>query len=248
MLRDLPCEGAVEIAVVAQSRQPSAATLRRVEDIWRLEQERRGGALFNGRVFSVDRWQDGRIEGNFVDYMWLLAQWRDPRLFLELEVTSLSVSGLLTGPSGIAFGRRGRQTSQNPGCWELIPSGGIDEGCIDAAGVPQADRQILSELDEELGLTPQEVEAPRAFLLIEDGEAHVVDIGYELTTALDGKAIEQRFAALAEPEYEALEIVPWPALPAFLAEHERQIVGVSKLLLQNAMRRHTESSLTATEV
>jgi len=233
-VRVRPIDGPVVVRVEPRSARPSRATLARVDAIWDEETQRRARAPFNGRVFSLDRLEGTTLHGNFVDYKWLLAQLRDAALFDELRVRSLAVSGLLETPGGLVFGLRGESLAQDSRQWELVPSGAVEAELIEADPASACARQILAELEEEVGLAPDQVSAPRPFALVEDPESHVVDLGMHLETRLSDAELGRHFGARRNVEYEKLEIVPVAALEDFVTTHAGDLVTVSRVLVDQA--------------
>lgn len=232
MLNSQDLRGELEIVVVPEPAGPSAAVLRRIEETWRREKSERGDQLFNEPLFTVIGRGKRRLEGCFVDYKWFLAQLRDPTLYPHLGIHCLAVSGLLECDAGVVFGLRSGATSQDQGRWELVPSGGIDRGSQCADGRVSCQRQLLIELEEELGLPQAEVTPPEPFLLVEDSETHVIDIGMHVRSLIPGEALMRRFGALASREYDELIVVPRLSLPGFLAQQGDRVVAVSRALLQ----------------
>jgi len=159
------------------------------------------------------------------DYRHFIAQRREPRLFAELHLRTLAVSGLARSPEGLLFGQRASQVTQDAGGWELVPSGGLSPppGGSDLEGTALVFEQCYAELEEEAGIPRASVESARAFALVEDPEAHVIDIGVELSM--------RDFVATGEAstEYDRLLTVSNDAIADFLRDHD--VIPVSRALL-----------------
>jgi hypothetical protein len=222
------------VEVRAETAPPplSAALESAVAALWRAERERRGPQLFDGRIFSVAALARERVSGCFVPYRRLIAQRASPGLFAGLQVRPLGVSGLLVSANGLVFGRRAAGLTDDPGRWELVPSGGVDPDCADASGKVDLRRQILAELAEEVGLDANDVAASGPFCAVEDGVSHVVDIGIALATSLSGDKVQASHARRGSPEYTEIAVVAQSAIPGFVAAHERELAAVSRALLE----------------
>ena len=244
-----PLPETIEI-VEAGERTPLPASLRaRVDTLWNAEQARRERPLFDGALFSVDALDRSehrlRVRGGFVAYRLWIAQLRDPALTPELAVRPLSVTGLLRVAEGLVFGRRSRDATQDPGAWELVPSGGIDASCrvVTGDGSARLDprAQLLAELEEETGLVRSQVEAIRAGYLARtepDDPGELLDLAFALTAAIDQAELQRVFekhrAASARPEYTGIAVVPDAEVPAFAnpGREAGQLSPLTRALLQ----------------
>ena len=213
---------------------PSPATLRLVDELWAKEQQRRGGRLYDGKIFSLTRRDGADLVGAFVSYRWWIAQHARPELFEELGVRPLAVSGLLWLPGGMVFGRRAEHTTEQPGMWELVPSGGIDETARNAAGRIDADAALAAELEEELNIPKAAIRGMRTLVIIDDPESRVCDIAFDLDLALGEQELLERFSVRESDEYTELRLVPTATLASFLEEIAEKIVPGSLATLQVA--------------
>ncbi len=221
------------VEVLAGSGAAAAApeVERAVAAAWRAARARRRD-LFDGTLFSVERFSTGRIFGRFVPYRYLVAQRARPELFEPLRVRPLAVSGLLACVGGVVFGRRAAALTDDPGAWELAPSGGVDVQAAESAvgGTTRVNlrRQIMAELDEELGLKDDDISALEIFCAVEDDASHTIDIGIALSSPLAAEAVRARHAGCKSREYAALEIIGIENLPGFVAG----LLAVSRALLE----------------
>jgi hypothetical protein len=231
MLKLHPLDADLVIEAVADVPEPPLEIERRIESIWCAEQARRSTPMFNGELFSLLTQSRDRLTGRFVEYRWFVAQQRAPELFEHLRVRPLAVSGLLVGPDGVVFGERSMSSTQDPGRWELAPSGGLDRSCLRGDGSVDCVAKLLEELVEETGCPATAVTACEPFVLVEDVESRVFDIGVALRTELRGPEIVKRHRDSSNREYTALELVPLAELADFVTRRSSGLVDISRALL-----------------
>ncbi|MBM3581099.1 MAG: NUDIX hydrolase, partial [Alphaproteobacteria bacterium] len=173
------------VEVIAGSEAPALppALEAEVTAIWNAERARRYG-LVDGLIFSVERFSAARIEGRYVPYRRLVAQRADPTLFADLRVRPLAVSGVLTCKGGIVFGRRAADVADDPGRWELVPSGGVSPDSAGPGRRVDLGRQICAELAEEVGLKSADVSSLKVICAVEDDETRVIDVGIAIMSPL----------------------------------------------------------------
>jgi 8-oxo-dGTP pyrophosphatase MutT (NUDIX family) len=209
----------------------------RVNEIWQREKQLRSHELYNGRLFSVDHCDSKTIVGWISEYRYFLAQRREPSLHAALKIKPLAVTGILSCPDGVLFGRRSGRSEMEAGCWELVPSGGVDDAAVGSAGQVSLERCILIELEEETGIGASELSAnSRAVALVEDSQSHVTDVGIMLATACSAAQIQRRYAALGNREYSELEIVAPAEVRAFRRNRGDSLGAVSAALLDALMQ------------
>ena len=208
-----------------------------VDQLWQAEQARRGKALFNGKIFSAVEITPDTIHGRIVEYRHLIAQRAKPELFEALNVRPVAVSGLFQCENGVVFGRRSGTMTQDAGLWELCPSGGLDTSKTAAGGKMDYCAQILTELQEEIGISPDVVTGIRPFCLVDDLDSHVIDIGIALTSQLSADEVIAIHRAAATKEYAELLIVPHDEVAQFLEDKRGQLVVVSAALLDLMPRK-----------
>ncbi len=204
-----------------------------LDGLWERANSDRSKPLFNGKIFSVTSLNEALIKGLFIDYRLYVAQTLRPELFAQLAVRPLGVSALTVSPDGVVIGQRNLTTTQNPGLWELAPSGGVDPENCNADGEIDIKAHILGELYEELGLGTDEVDDPLPFCLLDDSQSHVLDIGVLLHTRLSKAAILESHRNLASDEYLQVEVVAPAEVDSFLARPDVELAPESRLLLQD---------------
>lgn len=203
--------------------------------IWETEKSERGPGLFNGLIFSVAELSGNTVSGGFVEYRIFLAQVRRPELFLELRIQPLAVTGLLQNLEGIFFGFRSSGSALQPHCWELVPAGGIDASTLTRDGHIRPQEQLLTELEEEVGVKRIDASAPRLVCFCEDSDLHIFDLVFELETILDTDAIKAAHAAIDHPEHASIVCVRWRDLDEFLARNDHVIAAGNRDMLSHVV-------------
>jgi hypothetical protein len=209
-----------------------------VERLWHIACARvaAGGAgtLFNGRVFSADTIAPDMITGHLTEFRRIVAQMERTDLHAELAVRPLAVCGVLRCADGVVFGRRHTGAVYQADMWQLPPAGSVDAHAVGADGVVALGLQLLDELREELGLAPDDVDAPVPLCVVEHPGSHVSDLGMALHSRLDGGAIRAAHAGRGNGEYPTLRIVPVQELRHFLAEAGDAVVPPVPVFLARA--------------
>lgn len=231
-----PLQPSVELVVSGSAPALPKALEARIEEIWTAEQTRRQGALTNGLIYCIEDFDADRIHGHFEEYRRIIGQIRDADVCRTLDLWSLGVSGILQCRDGLVFGVRSAGNTYDQGLWELVPSGGVDDECLDQRGNADPKAQLLAELAEEIGLSAADVRVGEPFLLIKNAADHYFDFGLELITDLDGPAVLAAHADLDNDEYTELRIVPMDEVADFVRAHLDRMVAVSVIYLQHLKR------------
>jgi hypothetical protein len=209
-----------------------------VEALWRVACARvaagGAGALFNGRVFSADKFTPDAITGHLTEFRRIVAQMERPSLFDELGVRPLAVCGVVQCADGVMFGRRHAGAIYQADMWQLSPAGSVDVHAVGTDGIVALGRQLLAELREELGLMADDVDVPRPLCVVEHQGSHVCDLGMALRCRLDGDAIRRAHAERGNGEYPTLRIVAIADLPAFLVAVGETMVPPAPVFLARA--------------
>lgn len=210
--------------------QPSGDALARVRDLWEQELALRP-RLFNGRIFSLDRIEGNTAHGFMCEYAWHVAQLREPELSGQLRVRSLAVSGLVVAGGHVIFGLRRQDLAVEPGLWELVPCGTVDDGPRDPDGSISWRGVFLQELREELGLEVPPA-APRPFALIEDTATRIWELGVAVEAKVDHRDVLASFVSNPAPEHTEMAAVPLADVPKFHKTRKKKMVGACPLLLK----------------
>lgn len=225
-----------QLLIISPPAAPEQQVAARIDAIWRDEQQKRPQGLFDGRILSLARMDGDRMICQSRPYRDFLAQQREPDLAAILKVRPVAVAGLLECAEGLVFGRRGRDVTESAGKWELVPSGGVDGCLIEQGGSRLLHRQLLIELEEEVGIRSAEIDRIAFIAAIRSSRSGVIDLGFHLFSHLSASDIVARHAQLAKKEYDRLEIVAVSRLAEFLEEASEQVDHVSLALLRQVGR------------
>ncbi|HEY1932759.1 MAG TPA: NUDIX hydrolase [Acetobacteraceae bacterium] len=210
-----------------------------IESLWSTASDRvaagGAGALFNGRVFSADTITPDAIVGHLTEYRRIVAQMERPALFHALRLRPLAACGVLRCADGIVFGRRHASAVYQAGLWQLPPAGSVDANAVRPDGVVDVAGQLRAELREEVGLSPDDVDAPVPLCVVEHPGSHVCDFGMALTTSLNGEAVLAAHRVRGNGEYPTLRIVPLAELPDFVAAFRDEMVPPAPIFLRRAV-------------
>lgn len=210
-----------------------------IEEIWQRTLIEKGGKLFNGTLpHFVSINQEGEyieILGNFIEYKQFLGQRKRPDL--QLSIKPVGVSGIMVlkdaGDDYVIFAKRSSNVTEYPGFLELVPSGSIDEECVDANGVVNYQAKLLCEFIEETGLSEEHVKGISGFAFVLDIGHNVYDICCEIQLEAKKDFIMQKFSST---EYNTPRFVALNDLNSFIKENINSIIPTSVALVE-AYRR-----------
>jgi hypothetical protein len=220
----------LKVMVTCEMPNLAASLDADVSEIWDMEQTRLGGVLFNGRVFSADTITPNLVTGHWTEYRRIVAQLRRPELHAGLGIRPLAVGGIILGPDGLIFGRRQPQAVYQAGEWQLPPAGNVDRTCERPNGEVDVVAMLLTELEEELGISQSQVHSPRPMAIVEHTEVHILDLGIALNTDLPAHAILVAHRGSGNAEYDPIAIISQADLPSFLAQDN--VTGQAPLFLK----------------
>jgi len=237
VIRLRPLDRAPAIREEPGAGDPLPERLRpRVEAAWRAAQAESGHRLWDGRLLHVVEMEASLWRGRFVPYRLWVAGRRDPELRGILGLRPLAVCGLLWHEGALVLGRRASRAVQDPGCWELAPSGGVDPAARGSDGGIDLAAALLRELHEEVNLPESWVEAFRPGWVVEDEAEGTVEVAFELRVRASAADLRARFESRPRPEggpeYEELRRVSAAQLPGFVAGRAGAVSPVSLALLR----------------
>jgi len=196
-----------------------------IENIWRYE-ESHHPKLFNGQFLNVISVDAQKMEGEFVDYKYYIAQLRDPSFRQVLDIKPLSVSGITSSGNKILVGQRSKHVTECPEFYELVPSGGFDptsvrDGHIDIL------KQFQTELWEESGISASEVKDFNLLKLVYDPDNR----NYEICAKLHINYTILREELQPSEEYAKLMWISKEEMGNFINKNKSQFVPFSLYLL-----------------
>ena len=221
---------ALDVRAAATPPTLSESLQRAVDGLWNAARARRP-SLHDGSLFSVARRTDDRIVGSFVPYRHWIAQRADPTLADVLRVQPLAVTGLTRVDGGVLLGKRARDTTQDPGCWELVPSGGLDETSRGDGDCVLPQKQLLAELNEELNVSPGWVTSATPCLLVHDRLDGVWDIVFDMVLRASFDIVHQSLIDGVSTEVQDLVCLAGSKLEAFLEDTDNVVAPVSCAIL-----------------
>ncbi len=205
-----------------------------VDRIWREAQSLDECDLFNGTLLSADLIESGEISGRVVEYRYFYAQQQNHKLKERLGLRPLGVTGVMISPEGILFARRGARVFQDPGRWEVAPSGGVEQESFTASGFADLEEQVFRELEEETCIDRLHITSVSQFAYMQDTDTGVTDVVFLLHTSLRGKDIMEITSAAPRNEYSEFSVVPVGTMAAFCRENA--VVESTSLIVENLVR------------
>ncbi|MFZ5806832.1 MAG: hypothetical protein ACOY3I_06475 [Verrucomicrobiota bacterium] len=213
-----------------------------IEKIWKKTLEEKKKLLFNGALLNFTRVEQKnkkmQITGHWIEYKHFIAQQKRPSL--KLGVRPIGVSGMIVLKEGkkqyVLFARRSLNVSEYPGCFELVPAGGIDKECVSPSGKIDYTAKLASEFTEETGLSKKCIKKIRGFSFILDTRHHVYDIGCEILLRVNKKFVKKNFIS---KEYETPIFVSMDDVKYLIQMNSDCMVPTSLALLK-AYRRCTD--------
>lgn len=205
---------------------------RRVEQIWDKANRVRGGALFNGKIFSLNTCSEQGIEGYFVDYKYYLAQLLDLSLRKVLPIEAVTINGITCAGNKVLVGRRSSLVTQYGGYLEFVPSGSIDPTTASDGEVDYR-KALIQELEEETGIASSEILTISLLALIRcEKSCHA-----ELCLKIFLHSSWQNIFSFPKREYQKFHWVSERDFKKIMKKHPSQIVPLSAILYKEFMNK-----------
>jgi len=199
------------------------------EEVW-AQRKAANPALFNGKVFSLDRFEGADVLGFMAQYKCYLAQLDHPELADAYRISSLAVSGLVVARGHVLFGLRKTSLSVEPGLWEMVPSGTIHADLREADGSLSWAGIFKDEFAEELGMPFPDTPCT-AFALVEDTTTRIWELGVAAELDLDHRDVLLAWSTAGQVEHAEMAAVPVEEAARCITERGPLMTGVSKHLL-----------------
>jgi hypothetical protein len=202
-----------------------------VNQLWEEAEKQHAGLLFNGKMLIFSSFEEGKLTGRFIEYKYYRAQLTQPSLKSVLNIKPIAISCSCTYQNEILIGRRSESVTGFPGCYELVPSGGISLDSLRLGRIDLA-RQALIELEEEAGISSECVKSCISVVLIYEIDSATYEIYMEIKLQERGGDTNVR----STKEYSMLEWMPLSEL-CVLAEREKEsFVPLSLYLIEHYLK------------
>jgi hypothetical protein len=222
----------IRISIVRDVFRPPQEIEDVVNLIWENAIAKHSFLLTNSKVLHFIERVNNSIIVQVCEYKYFFAQTKQPTLFASLNITILAVSGITICRNGIVVGKRSTNLLQDPGYWELTPSGSISAPDLSLNLVSDYARdQVIVELEEELGIKSREIESISLVGSIMDTDANVFDLLFVITTTITRRELYSRFTHTANDEYTEIHVVPSWFISTFLWYKGNRVVTSSRELL-----------------
>ena len=225
--------GDMRISIIQDVFSPSQELENVVNLIWENAIVKQNFHLTNSKVLRFIEKLDNNIIAQVCEYKYFYAQSKHPDLFASLNITILAVSGITICGNGIVVGKRSVNSLQDPGSWELTPSGSI--------GVPDlplkidadyAKDQVIVELEEEIGILSREIGNISLIGYLRDTDAHVIDLLFAIKVTISRKELNSRSLHTINDEYTEIRIVDLRLVSIFFWFKWKRVVASSHALLR----------------
>ena len=209
-----------------------AAERAKADKIWKTAAQNSHSALFNGRLFSVQDFDQKSITVRPTEFKYFHAQINDAGTSNSSWVHPLACSGVLTCEAGVIFAQRSTKVTLDKGLWELAPSGTFDDSCVVDGAHLSPTVLIQTEMFEELGIPDSRIISQNLKGGITNQETGALDlvIGVELDAGQS--EIENYFFNRLSDEYSIIRIVPPSDIHQFSEELTQGLSRSSQVILK----------------
>ncbi len=217
------------LTVQPDAIRPGSSPQRKAMDQCWQEARRHHPGLTNGRLYGVRHYTAEKLVIAPMAYAdWWVCYHHDE--FAESTAPlALAVSGVIETPHGYLCGRRADNVTQHPGCWELVPSGGVEVQAQPTSAVELLAGQLSTELHEETGLQLEQATSLTPYALIETRGCLDVVIGASLPVSA---AEIRRRSHNKKQEYSVLDILTFSEMIRMLESGQTELfVPTSKEIL-----------------
>lgn len=194
---------------------------RQVDECWQRSLSEKQEPTWDGPIVTLLEANDVSVVLGQTTYRYYVAA----RAGIDLGVPffALGVSGLASCGDGFVLGQRNEKLAIHGGFWECAPAGSAESEDLEL--------NLLRELREELGISPNLTRNLRAVGLVLDSNERVADIAYSVHLELTADQIRNLHRHHGSDEYSQIAIVPPNRLAAFLDDHRGFVLPNVPLLL-----------------
>lgn len=210
---------------------PTAARVK-AEQFWQSTAQKGQDALFNGRLFSVQDYNEQTITVRPTEFKYFHAQINDARISDSLYVRPLACSGVLTCEDGFIFAQRSTKVTLDKGLWELAPSGTFDDSCIFDGAHLSSTVLIETEMREELGIPESRISTQQLKGGIANEKTGALDLVISIELDARQREIEGYFSNRPSDEYNNVRVVPASQICQFMKDVARNFSRSTKVILK----------------
>ena len=192
--------------ITVEEASPLADSLEaEVSRIWQSDPQVAAGNRFDGTLVSLVERDEGVWRCQKIPYRWFLAQRRKPSMYRDLKICMLAATGLVSCESGYLLGKRADFVEQDPGMWEFLPAGGVDEAAITSSGTVNLLNTFHAEWQEETGCSPEFIEQSAGVVAyIEDQKNRVIDLIIQARCTVSFQQVKDCFQKSGSNEYDEI--------------------------------------------
>lgn len=218
----------VTVETSNRSKVPSPLQAE-IDQIWN-EERLTKPYLFDGDSLTLSRFDSQGAKCVLTPYRSIYATKKSKALRKSLNLNGLAISGIMVFQDELFVGQRSQQVTSYPGYFELAPSGGLAEEFVLPSGQVDFMGQLLSELNEEVGIASDQVLTHKFVAVVYDHDDDCFDIGYELTLKSRPKCNESGF--VPNSELTQLFGIKKAQVPEFVKKYRETIVPTTLALLE----------------
>lgn len=126
-------------------------------------------------------------------------------MYNDLKIFMLAATGFVGCEGGYLLGKRAGFVEQDPGKWEFLPAGGVDETAITSSGSVNLLNTFLAEWQEETGCSPDFIEESAGVVAyIEDQKKRVIDLIVQAQCTVSFERVMECFRNSGSNEYDEI--------------------------------------------
>ncbi len=216
----------IRVEVVERERDLEKEVKKEIDRIWETEAKKKGKTLFNGKILSMVKFNGKTMIAEYIDFKYALAQLINPELSKKLRIQPVGITAITSANNHILIGKRSSNVAVYPGRFELAPAGTVSDEVL-KEGEADLKKQLLTELQEEIGIEPCRILQLAPTLLVKDPTLGYVEVCYRIEVEPSVMA-EAKFS---REEYdEVLWLTPKESL-SHIQQHRSEYVPMSIYLL-----------------
>lgn len=208
---------------------------RAVDEVWQRARAERGDALHDSPILAYRGHEVHRqvsvVTGVYLPYRYYYA--RQHLGDVGVDIDPIGVNGMTLVSEGsrrfVVLGRRSPTVTYYPGCWECVPSGGLDRRCARPDGTVDFASMVLEEFEEELCLPREQARVGCSFGLVYDVGTRTYDVWCPIKAACSRSALAD--AAKQSGEYSEITFVAEDDLTATVEQLGEELIPTARPMI-----------------